>query len=356
MIINPSEDSFRNGYGDIKSLNELLAARIEVLEMKGYKISFLITDDSGWFLFPESHIFQSDTTGPNAFEMTRESINYIVQQYLNPEIIIETPHPKKINTEEVKIVERKLQANPPVAPDMRRILNIYNAKIQFVEFKFEGAKLSEKTIKIPQQALPIHDKNLQKRIDSTIKLFREGFDNEVIKRISDLSNFVDYLRAGKGDGYQSGYLIPIKCREKSIIFKDKREEFDKHVRDIREEIDKLRKDNSTLLQVEVLNTRKNFRQELTNYYNENKEKYLPNGGSGIELLIEKKVDDIIAQIRFPDDKKLLSKLSLTCTYYDLTYEDFSDEELLNEFLEKSVITQADHTQIVTFIKGVELFK
>lgn len=62
---------------------------------------------------------------------------------------------------------------------------------------------------------------------------------------------------------------------------------------------------------------------------------------------------IIGGIGFPAIKMLVSKMILRCTAYDLTWDDFSNEELLTE-LKKSILEEGKLNTIVELKKAIEI--
>ena len=84
IIIDTDEGNYRNGYGEINNIDLLRNIGVEIFEVKGNTISFLIIDDNGYFIFPQSLIFKSDATGPNSILMDNAIKLKLLAHYFPP--------------------------------------------------------------------------------------------------------------------------------------------------------------------------------------------------------------------------------------------------------------------------------
>ena len=58
------------------------------------------------------------------------------------------------------------------------------------------------------------------------------------------------------------------------------------------------------------------------------------------------VDRLVYRIPFPKTEKLIEKISLSDYYYDLTFQDFSDDKLIQELKKKQIMKDEDIKGIV----------
>ena len=81
-----------------------------------------------------------------------------------------------LSKEKLKGVTEDLAKNPPKNFDLARAVNVYNARVQFVEFKLGGCKLSEHKAQLPKHLIYVLKKNpaLSRKIENSIRLL----DNE----------------------------------------------------------------------------------------------------------------------------------------------------------------------------------
>jgi len=184
--IDFSPESFRQGYGEIKSYKNVVTNEFDIRHLKDNRISFIISDVIGYFLFFESryfipadkptfnalsidpisiirlkqHFFQSYNSKSdyaneiaNSFIEESERLKIIAVEFNNPLII----KPKEINAELCNSIVIDLEKNPPLKPDYQRIVDYYSNKLQYVRLEFNGANLKSKKIELPANALPIND-------------------------------------------------------------------------------------------------------------------------------------------------------------------------------------------------------
>src|SRR5687767_13897788 len=57
VCVDNSEDAIRNGYGEAKGIDSLISNEIVIRESRGNRVSFIIIDNFGFIIFPESRIF-----------------------------------------------------------------------------------------------------------------------------------------------------------------------------------------------------------------------------------------------------------------------------------------------------------
>ena len=201
VVIDPSEKNFRNGYGDIKAI-DILKNFITIYEAENNLISFIITDDEGFFIFPESRLFEEDGKSFNAARLSRLDILKLIKHFFPPkdmfekdelfnltsdadvesrnelkQIVIDidndnfTSSIPVLNTKKFQEVRKNLEINPPLEPDLKRKIDVYTAKIQFVELSFTGVNFDVKKVSIPIEALPIKDERLINILETKIRLF-----------------------------------------------------------------------------------------------------------------------------------------------------------------------------------------
>lgn len=85
IVVDCSEDSFRNGYGRADSIECLEAAGIEIFESQKNRVSFIICDEKGYFIFPESRIFVHGDVGNNAVKMDPISQLHLISYFFSSE-------------------------------------------------------------------------------------------------------------------------------------------------------------------------------------------------------------------------------------------------------------------------------
>ena len=378
VCIDNSEEAIRNGYGDEKAIDNLIENKIALRESIGNKISFIIIDNVGLIIFPESRIFSNDPNGTNAIELDAFTITRLIAHFFPPEnnyekeklkerfdesyeaqkdwidkltsevnegVVAETNHFK---VECYNKAKESFKINPPISPDLERQIKTYTAKIQFVELKFTGINLESRTIKIPKDAIPIDDGDLKDLLFTKIKLFQNLESNKGFDVFRLLKKKIELLR--------DDYLKPITCREgKSLIQIEKKEKFKDCLEKLKIEIQDLNKHLPDILETAIFETKDLIKQELLIFYNSKPPKEIEqfNVPSIKDRKLNEYVDSIVYGIHFPKTEKLIENLSLRAFYYDLTFQDFSDVTFIQELSKKEIMRDEEIEGIVEMKNAFE---
>ncbi len=382
IIIDPKEDNYRNGFGEIKSFEILEAAHIKIYELPGNTISFLIVDDLGYVFFPQSKIFEKEPSGPNAIKLDDLTIKKIKAHYFPPKSFEEKQKMlddilhlsdsskkgiselmneieggksdislKNIDHVKIKEVMNNLKINPPLHPDIKRKINTYTAKMQFVELQFIGSNLKNTKLSIPENALPIKNTELSKLLDTKMNLFDSDIINKDLEELNNIKEKVEKLRYKLIDGNKSeGILVPIQCRNKSILKIESKQKLLDELKIINEEIENYKKNTFEGIKKEIINKRKMLKKELIEFMENNypDDEYGPSDQDSLFDVIEYDCDMVISQIKFPEARTLVGKLQLKYNFYDLTFEDFRDKKLIEEFKIKGLLKKEELDEIVSF--------
>lgn len=370
LVIDNSEESIRNGFGDIDAIEKLLKSNIQIRQSDGNLISFIISDNIGYFLFPHSRIFIDKAKGTNAFRIDPSSILLLKKYFFSNETTTDKLEQAAIIGDATKHFEeafkevenkqkeqnqtvsdfdnkkheenkKKLKINPPLEPDLQRQINTYTAKIQFVELKFSGGNLENRFAQLPKKAIPINSDELKNLLQTRIKMFQDIDKNSDHKKFIEFKDKVERLR--------KDFLTPITCRPgKSIIKIDNKEKFIIELNNLKKETEKLNSALTTILEEGKLNTVDLLKKELKAFFiaNEPDELKNINRPDVKERKLEEIINTITASVKFPEVSKLIEKISLTELFYDLTWNDFRDEKLHKEFQDKKIMNSNDIESIV----------
>lgn len=378
VVIDIDEDNIRNGFGEISSVEKLEENGVKVDQVDGNLISFIIVDDVGYFLFQQSKQFLEDTKGPNAVLMDDIIRTKLIAFYYQPEheddflvkdvasniditksleelndldylsyqssLII-----KDLDHHRLEGIKKNLKLNPPLQPDLKRRINTYTTKVQFVELRFIKSNFSTKKIPLPKDALPFRDAKLKNAIESKLNLFENLDDNKDFKNFREIKDEEEVIR-GK-------YLVPVKCRKKSLLKVIEKENFLANLMSIQEKIKKYKNAGLQELERAMLNRKNVIKKELTEFLRVNPPSEYSNYDES--LLFDKLDDDIqkiVSRLKFPSAKSLITGLEIKYNFYDLTFEDFRDEELIEEFREKEILKSEELDDIVSIKEAFEATK
>ena len=350
VFLEFSEEVYRQGYGEIEALNILTRNNIEIINKQGFNIYFIMYDDHGFFYFPKSFFFEKEGTAYDLVPMMEKQVNMMkvlfglyfesdneqIQKVIQEVGLDTINHISKnfthLSDNETKQVSEKLLADPVRKPELTRRLEVYKSKFQIIELEFNGANLSSKKVKLPKGALPFNDKDLIESIESSIKLFDGGKNNDFLKPFIDLNKEVEKIR--------KDFLYRLKSRDKSIIKRDTLGQFKKRIAEVVKKIKELNEKLSNELQAEIVATRKKIKENLLEFLLANPpEVYKHYKDDVLMAEISNDVNQIVSGIQFPKAHEILEKMNITIRPYDLTWEDLNDEEVLNEMVGYQLITQ-----------------
>lgn len=340
--IDNSERVIRNGYGSISSIDSLIKLKANVTECPGLRISFISVDDESYFLFLESRIIAGDPEGFNAVEVKpQEATEFIHKFFKGPDTVLEEIVSEPLNKEIHSMVKEAINENPPDEPDLKRKIGIYNTLFQYAELHLEGGNLSNKTVSIPNDALPFKDEELKKRLKARINLFTKQETDEWTE-LADLKK--------KKEDVAKRYLVSCNVRkDKSILKKENKIEFKNAVKELELLAFNISEKLKNRVQTAINNSEDTLRNELSAFFTLNPPDDL--GGLDEEnkkKLIEKAIAKILSKINLPTASDLVSKIKVNQMYYDLTWEDINDKELIKWFIDKELIGEKEDSRIASF--------
>jgi len=191
VILDVDPEICRIGYGSLEGLQILQAAASAANEAlgqePGVRICVVIVDDQTFVFSPTPRQLEAppgttvDTENPEA--QSQPKANGIV--LTKPPTILEhelgygpdgsaarTLGMETLNQKTLAEVTQDLKQNPPKNFDLARSVNVYNARIQFVELHVGGYRVSQHTVSLPKHLVSVARKNkeLARKIDSAVNL------------------------------------------------------------------------------------------------------------------------------------------------------------------------------------------
>jgi len=375
VILDPTEEAYRHGFGSIEAIDILQAAGVDVRQHVDSMVSFIISDDTGYFLFPESRIFDEMGSGPNAVRMDplmrielisyyfpaqtsadqeerKAQFNRATEQMADEGLsrikeALETEQDREqvetLDDETVQSIRDALDKNPPVSPDIRRVLNVYNTKLQFAEITFKGSGLKRRTVSIPSEALPFEDEELKDKLETRMRLFKGiSFDrlDELKDKLTDIRDRYTHTVASRGKRV-------FRTREKADMVGE--------LETLSGRVEALRQDMLNRVADEILNAQDRLEQALTEILRENPPEEMQldlYGDSTVSRRIEREASGIISRVRFPQPEELVDNLDVEWYFYDLTWEDFKNQKFIKELKEADIIEAEDADELRSLKQAV----
>jgi hypothetical protein len=375
VLIDASEKNFRNGYGNIAAVDILKGKGVQINELSNNLVSFLIVDELGYYIFPESRIFEEDGKSINAVLMSPIEVIKIIAHFFPPKSESEKNDLMQITANiaidyktqvnelltnidsskegqivkplnEIKFEETRkcLIANPPIEPDLKRKINIYTAKIQFVEMKFPGVNFDVIKIPLPTEAIPIKDEKLLHLLETRLRLFdnlRTNPNNSLWK-IKALKKKLDSIR--------NDYTIPLTSRSKRIVLINQKEKLKEELESLSKSVDSFKKDVEMLFKKEIESARNGLIENLTSFLKANPVENVKNSD------VKDYVEYIVAGIKFPAPDSLKNEIKMEYYFFDITWEDLQNQEILKELKEKNILDLSEFEDIVEIKKAFAIRK
>jgi len=374
ILIDFDAQTIRQGYGELEPVQELLNKSFNIKSMDNNRISFIISDEIGYYLFMESRsLIPADKSTINAVkldsvsmvrlkhyffpstnqeELEDELSNAIIeesQQLENAEEIMdnEKAPAKEITREEFENVTDNITTNPPIHPDYERRVKIYANKFQYVEFRFQGQNFNSQTIKIPPKALPYRNEELRDKLITKLKVFEDIENTDTYKSFHEIEQEKREIAVR--------FLNTIKCRNSRNVIKIKdKQAFVDEVNNLSNKLDTIKKDMYKGMRDELKKAKTELQKTLKSFLIENPTDDMERmGKENYSLMAADLSESIIGKINFPEPSQMIKNFELQTYFSDITYEDLSDPELLNEFKEKGLINEEDENNLADFSKGIK---
>ena len=378
ILVDFDAQTFRQGYGEIESFEQLIKEGIEIKTLNDNRISFIIVDDKGYYLFIESRsLIPADKETINAMRVDPVSIVRLKQFFFGKSIkmnyqdelknaiideglLLDKAEEMKnllapvatISQEELQTVSNDLKSNPPLNPDYKRIVEFYSNKFQYVKLKFNGSNLQHRKIELPPRVLPVADTELKKRLETKLNLFDQDLVDETFSSIQELKEQLDEIR--------EKYLPKVKSREERLLDKNRKSAFEQAVVDQKAKIGDVKTKCLVNIGKQIKMTSERLIVNLADFLAENPKVLFPdhkhlweNHEEYIKDASKEEAMSIVTKIKWPKAHDLLDELSIDLQYSDITYEDLKNKTFIKELLECGLIDDADEKQLASFGKGIE---
>jgi hypothetical protein len=376
IVVDPSADPLRLGFGEIGGLKMLQNDGIGIRCQPGLRIGVVIVDDHSWIFAPTPEIIleKPEPGTVNAINVSTtftkwlmhaiapvqgylEQAEDILDQYrpadlkidgesdsddglLDDEIIdskaeredpLETNDPTSVRDIEPEIgrelmlseqlieIETEVVANPPKQFDHEREILVYSGYFHFVEMKFSGGRLSSRTIRLPDHLLNlVDDPATTIEIRTTCKLF-DDIDS-LCPEIREFERTVNDARRN--------FTHPLGNELGSVILATDREKFNKRLVELNEELGVLTKAMKTVVS-KALNERLSRLIEIfvplllghPNAWMKQRFEGMEKPEDHARKLVERALTRV-----FPHVDSIMEKMEIRCTFKDVTWEMLNDRK------------------------------
>lgn len=184
VVLDGSANALRLGYGQAESMSMLLENDVDVRVELGLRMSLLVVDDhAAVFMLPAMMVEDPNLRrGPNAVIFPADQVEGLLRT-VAPDLCMKPPTDSdgakqcpqignvNLSVEQVKKVEAELAHNPPQQFDLARVLNVFNAYVEFIELRLTGLQITRHTVKLPQDLiLALRDEATTRRLRTSFNL------------------------------------------------------------------------------------------------------------------------------------------------------------------------------------------
>lgn len=356
VVLDVSANVSRLGYGEFDAVEMLQTAGFEIKQQSGLLLGVLICDNKGWSFVSapclvEDEVHEHDEVC-NAIAFTEMQVLALrgeLPETKKPagQTSPETPLPIRkapvigadpVKKDTVTQVKKALDIAPVQAFDLARQSRVYSSLVQFVELKLEGLNLQARKVSLPKDLslITTSDEELKKRVSTTLKLL-EKIDTP--KQLADISEKINELRVS--------FLAPVGNLGR-IIIKNKRNDFEAILAEIKKDLDKCRIETQNLIETGLDKTKQALVADLVRAVLKNppmqfRGMYQLNNADA-ERYVIKELDKV-----FPHAEKLVEGMKISCIYKDVTYDMLKNEDFankLNDIIPESILDGAllrEHT-------------
>lgn len=375
ILIDFDPQTFRQGYGEFDSVSDLIG-NFDIKELRDNRISFVISDDIGYYLFIESRsIVPSDKDTLNAINIDPISLvrikhfffpskankdfqNEIANAIIEESRIIEKAEqeiikasfsiPTLITPDRFNQVMEDIKSNPPLKPDFKRLVEYYSNKYQYSELHYEGQNIQNTTVPLPPKILPYRNEEIRKKMITKMKLFENLDQNPIFVQFRELE-----IRKKE---ISQKYLTPLKCRpNKSVLKKENKNYFLNAVNSVTADLEKSKNTLYSILLDEINTSKDNIKKSLFEFLIDNPTEDMIKLGKDNYIIIAEDISKtLIHKLHFPDPIKLIDNFKFKIYFSDLTYEDLSDKELINELIERNLFAENEKDSLADFGRGIKI--
>lgn len=344
VILDVDAEVCRFGYGSLDGLRIVQKAAEEHGETlgnePGVRICVMIADHRTFVFSPSPRLLEAppgdDTKAATSQPKTNGIILEAPPKALEEEVgaspagdLIRTVGLDPVQPKTLESVEEDLSVNPPKSFDLARAVNVYNARIQFVEFTVSGCRLSEHTSRLPNYLIHIVRENetLNQKISNSIRVLDEEDDLITNKELSQTTIMK------KRDEIAAKFLVHVPGG--TVMERSRRKDLEDDVKVLNEQIGKFTESVKAALLDRCVATAKQLADELLpdvmRAVPEQWRRYL--GSNPRSEDVKFRIQDALLK-SFGDPESKIKRMKADVVFKDVTYEMLHDPKFVKVISER----------------------
>lgn len=338
VVVDPSEEMERHGFGTLRAVEHLLAAGVEVRQLPDNAVGLVLVDGLGYLHVARSRMFAADGAGLNAVRVDAVLAERLSRAFFPPRDDAERaakaaategaePNPlpvEPLDAERFDAAQASIRDNPPRDPDLTRQFSAYTTRLQFIDITLEGGTFDQRTVSLPA-GLPIGvSQEFNERLKAQMRVFGRN-DLPALKRFKAFCREVKSVR--------DEHSVHLPSRDKRIFRTEAKQRLKEEITALQAKIEPMVKDMAAEVEQEVRRIKAYVEKEITRMYvgeNPDESGLFRNDPEALDSVARRKAQSVFAGIRFPDPNEILGRIGLRVHFYDMTWQDFDDEAFVQE--------------------------
>lgn len=340
VCLDFDERVMRMGFGDLAAVKVLKEAGIIVSSTPGLRTGLVIVDHRGHIFTPTALYLEAEdrpAEAPNAMRLSKDQVTEALarlspaakaiaiamaksdedrERIRNTAVEVQS---KEVETTVVEQVERRLAEAPPARFDVARQVRVFNAYLQYVDLKLEGAAIQRHRVAIPPCIQKLGGaKDLEGRLKTTFDLIEK--DGKLSSKALDKQ--LNDIRAA---------LTPsLGKKHGRCVLKSVKPHLEKRLKEFEGKLQEHQKTVKAEFQTKLDESRK----QIVEYYTPIVAGDPPDAllGQGAKKGDEKSASawlDHELQRVFPRAETLTGKMRLDKSYKDVTFETLNSDDFLD---------------------------
>lgn len=339
VCLDFDERVMRMGFGDLGAIKVLREAGIIVSSTPGLRTGLVIVDHLGHIFTPTALYLEAEdrpAEAPNAMRLSKEQVTEALAR-LSPaakaiaiamaktdedrqrirNTAVEVPS-KAVEAPMVEQMERRLAEAPPARFDVARQVRVFNAYLQYVDLKLEGAAIQRHRVAIPPSIQKLGGaKDLEGRLKTTFDLIEKG-GKLSSKTLEDSLNEI-----------RRNFTPSLGKDHGRVVLKAAKPHLENRLTEFRSELEK----HQETVKAELQDKLDESRKQIIDYYTPIVVNDPPDSMRGQFLKFEEAEArtwlDHELERAFPNAEALIQKMQLDVRYKDVTFETLSRDDFLD---------------------------
>lgn len=367
IVVDFNPDTFYKGYGDFDTINNFrnLYKKLphSISQLEGNRVSLIMSDDKGYYLFLQSSYIDSKIIKYNGIKIEKTGFARIkntlfhelntpeeLQNAINNAIISESKVEitnediisapvEKLKEEKIEKTNQTLEVNPPLKGSIDEVISVYENKLRYIHIKFEGSKFKGKSIHISTDIIELKVDAFKKNIKNVSFPILEEKDAQILN-----DEFIEIVKLK--DKLIKDYTFKVKDVEFSVFYNRDYDKIMEYIKVINDRINKFKNECLIKMQKALDNSKEQIISKLEIEFKSNNgllsPKELSQFNNNFTELTKHFVEN---NLKWPNANSLLDKIKFKYTLMEIPISDIYDAEFRKKLVASKVIPNDDISNV-----------